>query len=43
MVKNLIPEIPGNDAFSHRLNHACDIDSQDVGIVPPLISLGGAL
>ena len=43
MVKNLIPAIPGNDAFSYRLNHACDIDSQDVGISPPLISLGGHL
>jgi hypothetical protein len=39
----VVPAIPGNDAFSYRLNHACDIDSQDVGISPPLISLGGHL
>ena len=43
MVKNLVPAIPLNEAFSYRLNHACDIDTQDVGISPPLISLGGTL
>ncbi len=29
--------------LSQCLNNACDIDSQDVRIVPPLISLGGNL
>ena len=43
MAKNLVPAIPGNDVFSYCLNHPCDIDSQNVGISPPLISLGGHL